>query len=173
MRIAKTTRKSTKRDGAASMVTGKNTVALLAVLLALVFVGGVSAQAEQPAPASEVSGAEVEQFAQALQGIQGAQEEVQQDMERIVGGSSLGEERFGEIHDAVNTTGDVPGDASEGEVESYSAIVQELSAIQQDLQMQMASIVEDHGLDVERFNAIVMAIQQDEQLWERVQASMN
>ncbi|WP_076489121.1 DUF4168 domain-containing protein [Alkalispirochaeta americana] len=154
-------------------MTGKSLITALTVVLALGVVGGISAQTEQPAPAADVSGAEIEQFAQALQGIQGAQEEIQQDMQRIVGGSSLGEERFGEIHDSVNTTGDVPGDASEGEVESYSAIVQELSAVQQDLQMQMASIVEEQGLDVERFNAIVMAIQQDEQLWERVQGSMN
>lgn len=152
---------------------------ILATTVVLLLAGGVMVSAQTgdpgqaPAPATNVDNVELEQFAEALQGIQTAQEEVQQEMQEVVEASPLGQDRFNEIHEVVNTTGDVPGDVDDTEVESYSAIVQELSGIQQDLQMQMATIVEENGMDVERFNSIVMAVQQDEEMWQRVQQAMN
>ncbi|TVR74019.1 MAG: DUF4168 domain-containing protein, partial [Spirochaetaceae bacterium] len=115
----------------------------------------------------------LEQFAQALQTIQEAQQDVQMEMQEIVHGSVLGEERFNEIHETVNTTGEMPGNVDESEAQNYNTIVQELSTVQQDLQIEMATIVEDSGMEVERFNSIVMAIQQDEELWQRIQEIMN
>ncbi len=148
-------------------------VLMLAVIFAFAGVGLVSAQTGQPPePAQDVSDAELQQFAVALQSIQDAQQQVQEDMQVIVQDSALGEERFNEIHETVNTTGDMPADANESEMQDYQMVVQELSEVQQDLQMEMATIVEDAGMEVERFNAIVMAIQQDEELWQRIQQLM-
>ena len=144
--------------------------------LAILFAVSAVAMAQTgapPAAAENVDDAELEQFARALQGIQVAQQEIQLEMQQVVQGSPLGEERFNEIHEVVNTTGNVPDNANDAEVEQYSAVVEELGTIQQDLQLEMASIVEDNEMEVERFNAIVMAIQQDEQIWNRVQDLMN
>lgn len=160
--------------GNTMMKIGKQTVVLLQAILLLLAAVAVSAQTRQPpAPAESVDDVELEQFAEALQAIQVAQQQVQMDMQEAVQGSTMGEERFNEIHESVNTSGEVPGDADEAEIQDYQVIVQELSEIQQDLQMEMATIVEDAGMEVERFNAIVMAIQQDESLWQRVQEVIN
>lgn len=147
---------------------------ILGTALIMVVSGLAFAQTGQPpAPAEDVGEAELEQFAQALQTIQEAQQDVQMEMQEIVHGSALGEERFNEIHETVNTTGEMPGNVDESEAQNYNTIVQELSTVQQDLQIEMATIVEDSGMDVERFNSIVMAIQQDEGLWQRIQEIMN
>ena len=152
----------------------RTNVAVMTAVFSVMAMVTVSAQTGQPpTPAQNVDDSEIEQFAEALQAIQVAQQQVQEDMQDIVQESTLGEERFNEIHETVNTTGDVPGNADEAEVQDYNMIVQELSEIQQNLQMEMATIVQDTGMDVERFNAIVMAIQQDESMWERVQDYMN
>jgi hypothetical protein len=153
------------------------TVLRLIGFTAVVFLAASAMVAAQtgapPAAAENVNDAELEQFAQALQGIQVAQQEIQVEMQQIVQESPLGEERFNEIHEVVNTTGNVPDNANDTEIEHYGAVVEELGAIQQNLQLEMATIVEENDMEVERFNAIVMAIQQDEQIWNRVQEMMN
>lgn len=147
---------------------------LLGAALTLALSGIAFAQTGQPpTPAENVGDAELEQFAQALQTIQGAQQDAQMEMQEIVQSSALGQERFNEIHETVNTTGEMPANVGDSEAQDYSVIVEELSTMQQDLQMEMATIVQDAGMEVERFNAIVMAIQQDEELWQRIQQIMN
>lgn len=151
----------------------KNLLIMVSVLILALSGVAVAQTGQPPAPAEDVAEQELEQFAQALQSIQAAQQDVQLEMQEIIRASTLGEERFSEIHETVNSTGDMPGNARESEAEDYSTIVQELSVVQQDLQVEMASIVQDSGMEVERFNSIVMAIQQDEELWGRIQQIMN
>lgn len=149
-------------------------VLIIVTMLTIAMTGLAFGQTGQPpAPAENVDDAELQQFAQALNSIQTAQQEVQIEMQEIVAASPMGEERFNEIHETVNTTGEMPGNANEAETQDYQQIVQELSTVQQDLQVEMATIVQDTGMEVERFNSIVMAIQQDEDLWQRIQQIMN
>ncbi|MFW5811839.1 MAG: DUF4168 domain-containing protein [Alkalispirochaetaceae bacterium] len=137
------------------------------MLLSFFGVASVAAQSGMDSDAPEVSGEELEQFAAALEEVETIRQDMVETTQGAVADSSLDESRFQELYRA-ETGGPAPSSApSDSEEEEFEALMGELEEIQQESNDQMVEAVEDEGLDVQRFNRIAQAIQQDPELQER------
>ncbi len=103
-------------------------------------------------------------FAEAMRGVQEVQETVNMEIDSIIAQTPLGEERFLEVYQEVQATGNVPEHLDQQEVMVYQEAMNEINEIQMASQEEMVAIVDDAGLSVTRFNEIVMALQEDPSL---------
>ena len=125
----------------------------------------------QQAPKTDFSDEEIAAFADALVKVEEIQQNMQSNFDSIIQEGKMESQRFQELHQHyTQTQGEFPDDATDQEKEDFNAIFEELSNAEQEVQQQMVTAVEEAGLDVETFNQIVMAAQQDPELWEKVQA---
>ncbi len=154
---------------------------LTVLILAALFVTPVAAQQEgfddpmqQPeAPQVDVDSAELDQFADAMNEVQEIQIDSQTRIESEIDASELDQQRFQEIHSAaINPQVEAPEDISDAEQAAYDDLLDDLVNVEQEAQEEMQMAVQDAGLDVERFNEIATAIQQDDELWQRLQERM-
>lgn len=114
----------------------------------------------------EIEREELVQFAEALQAVEQIRTDAQEEMQGVIAQSDLETERFNEIH-ASRVDPNAPDvEVSEGEAGEYELVVEFLIEIEEGAQAHMAEIVLDHGLTVEQFNTIAVAIQSDPELWE-------
>ena len=129
---------------------------------------------QQPeAPQVEVDSNELDQFAGAMNEVQEIQIDSQSQIEAQIEDSELDQQRFQEIHSAsINPQVEAPEDISDVEQSEYDNLLDELVEVEQEAQQEMQAAVQDAGLDVERFNEIATAIQQDDELWQRLQERM-
>ena len=114
----------------------------------------------------EIEREELVQFAEALQAVEQIRNDAQEEMQGVIAQSDLETERFNEIH-ASRVDPNAPNvEVSEGEAGEYELVVGFLIEIEEGAQAHMAEVVLDHGLTVEQFNTIAVAIQSDPDLWE-------
>lgn len=159
------------------MITFKKNIITLALTGALV--GGLStaAKAQQlPAAATAqaqttISTAELNKFADAFQEVQVENQAVQQEMMGIIKTEGLDVQRFTEIQKAqMNPETEV--EATDEELKKHAAVVAELKKMQPALETKMAGIIEEHGLTLNRYKAVAMALQQDKELQKKFQGIM-
>ncbi len=94
----------------------------------------------------------------------------QQPPEFEVSDTELDQQRFQEIHAAsLNPQLRMPEDVSEAEEDAYDELLHELVDLEHEAQQRMQTVVRDEGLEVMRFNEIVTAIQQDDELYGAVE----
>ena len=148
--------------------------------MGLLLFGGASTVSAQQAPAPqpggmqqprqmEVSESDLERFAVAIQQIQAIEQQAQAQMIEAIEAQGLTLERFNEIAQsqqdpAMQGQVDVSGE----EAEIFNQAVERISGIQQEAQLEMETAVEQEGLNVEEFNLIAQAVQQDPSLQQRV-----
>lgn len=139
-------------------------------LLVLFAVFGVSSVAAQSSGGSgEVTAEELEQFAAALEQVQSIQQEMVQSTQGAVADSSLEQSRFQELYRA-ESGGPAPSSApSDEEQAQFDELMGEIQQIQESSNQQMIEAVQEEGLDVQRFNQIARAIQQNPELQQRFQ----
>lgn len=155
-------------------------------LMGLLLFGGAStvrAQQGQPQPGQpqpqpgemqqprqmDVSESDLERFAVAIQQIQAIEQQAQAQMIEVIESQGLTIERFNEIAQSQqdpSMQGQV--DVSGEEAEIFDQAVERISGIRQEAEMEMESAVQQEGLDVEEFNLISQAVQQDPSLQQRV-----
>jgi len=148
-------------------------VGIVAVALLLVFSAPAMAQmpdlGQQP-EIEQVTDDELNRFVTALQLVEEIQIETQATMSEAIEARGMSEQRFSEIHSVQqNPEMDLGDDISDAEEEAYEVVLAELIEVQQSAQQDMQSAVAGEGFDVQRFNEIIMAIQQDPQLAQQVQ----
>lgn len=136
--------------------TQKITILIVAALM-LTAVGTVFADVN---PNSQ----EFANFAEAITGVQEVQETVNARIDTIISQTPMGEERFLEVYQEVQATGNVPETLDQREVMVYQEAMNEINDVQMSSQEEMIAIVEQADLSVQRFNEIVMALQQDPSL---------
>ncbi len=158
---------------------------IAAFALSLFFVGAsVSAFAQVPQnqPAqnptlnqqqekTKVSDEELKQFATVYPKVQEESQKAQQKMVGVIEKDGMKLERFNEIQTA--TMQNQKTDATEDEMKTYKKITGELDKLQPEIQKKMQSLITSSGLSVERFQAIAVAIQSDQNLQSRFQEMMN
>ncbi|MFO8037999.1 MAG: DUF4168 domain-containing protein [Sodalinema sp.] len=123
----------------------------------------------QQSPEMDVSESDLERFAVAIQQIQEIEQQAQAQMIEVIESQGLTVERFNEIAQSQqdpSMEGQV--DVSGEEAEIFDQAVERISGIRQEAEMEMETAVQQEGLDVEEFNLISQAVQQDPSLQQRV-----
>ena len=84
-------------------------------------------------------------------------------------GSSLEQSRFQELYRAEQGGPSPSSEPSDAEKEEFQAVMEEIQQIQTSSNEEMVKAVQEEGLNVQRFNTIARAIQQNEDLRQRFQ----
>ncbi len=118
---------------------------------------------------AEISDEELFEFATAMSNIQDINEQMQKATVQIIEDSELSPERFVELLQSNRTPGAEDAvDASAAEKEEFDSVVQEIAEMQKSSQERMAQAVLVTRLTAERFNEILILLQADSTLAERV-----
>ncbi|MEH6657146.1 DUF4168 domain-containing protein [Leeuwenhoekiella marinoflava] len=156
------------------MITFKKNIVTLALTGALVGGFSLTAAAQQTQAAAsvktqtDVSVAELNKFADAFQQVQVENQAAQEKMMGIIKNEGLDVERFTEIQKAqMNPEAKV--EATDEELKMHAAVVTELQKMQPELESKMQEIIADHGLTLDRYKAVAMALQQDKSLQQKFQ----
>jgi len=120
----------------------------------------------------EVSDSELESFANIMQEAQNVQREAQMVIRNsIKENSNMEMQRFQEISKAQQKGGEV--NMSQEEKEAYSGIQKVIKEEQQKMDKKMASILEDHEMDRQRYMEINQALRRDKELLSRLKQIMS
>lgn len=125
---------------------------------------------EQQVPASQISDQELEQFASVIKQLQSIQETGEAQMIEAVQSEGLSPERYLEILQGQRNAETQPtSEVTDEEQQNFEQARNRLVEIQQMMQSKMQQAVEAEGLNVERFEQILVAIQQNPTLQQRVE----
>lgn len=135
-------------------------------------ISGIFAQLpQQPAQPTEVSDAELVQFASVFIKIQSIDQQLQQKMVAAVQNEGIEVQKFNEILNAEqNANQEV--DATEEELEKFAAAHKAVEQIQNLAQQDMQKVITDNKLTVPRYQEIMMAVQSDPELQQKLQKLM-
>lgn len=118
----------------------------------------------------DVDDAELEEFAEVAQKVMQKNQEMQQEMVGIIEDKGLTAERYQEIAMAESSGQD--SDASDDEIKKKEEVDQELEEMQPKMEEEQTSIVEDSGLSMDRYEEIANALQNDQNLQQKLQQLM-
>ncbi len=125
---------------------------------------------QQPPESLEVSDEELRRFAAAVAEVQQIQLRMQGEIEGAITESDLSRERFVEIFESSRTQGaQDTSDVTESEQQEFDSLVEAIAALQMSSQQSMIEAVRETGMELERFNQILAAVQSDPSLMERLQ----
>ncbi|HKK49498.1 MAG TPA: DUF4168 domain-containing protein [Alkalispirochaeta sp.] len=117
----------------------------------------------------EVSDQELESFVAALQEVQAVQQDMATQSQESVQSSDMGEERFQELYQARQSGSQPANAATDAENQEFEQLMADIQSIQQESNAAMVEAVEEEGLQVQRFNEIAQAVQQNQNLMQRIQ----
>jgi len=130
-------------------------------------------QPEVPAP-DEISDDELVTFLEASDAIQPIQEKAQEDMQKVIEDEGMDFQRFQQIMMAMqNPQMADQMDVSADEEESIQAMQPKLMEIEVEATEEISTEIADKGLQVERYQAIFMSLQQHPELMERLEGLMD
>ncbi len=135
-------------------------------------------QAQMPASQGQttVSQEELQQFASVIPQLQQIGQSSQERSVQIIEQSPLTIERFQELSGAPQSPGAEPSPpappANAEEEQTYNQVASEIQSIQEETLAQQEEVVRAGGLDPNRFNEILVAIQQDPGLQRQLQQLM-
>ncbi|GEM_PF-6441732 len=119
-----------------------------------------------------VSDQEIAQFANALMQIQTIQQSYDSQIASVVETVGLSPQRFYQILTLVRSPQEAEAEnipeVAEAEAESFQQALIQIGAIQQETQTQMQQVIQAEGLDLERFQEIIIVINNDEAIESRV-----
>ena len=125
--------------------------------------------ASPAAPQAKVSADELKKFAGATKQLLAIVNQTEGQMVQVVQKQGLTEARFNEIYQSKKNPATKPAaQVTPKEEESYKQAVSQLTQIQKDAQAKMDQAVQAQGLQMERFNQIFVAVQNDPQLRQEV-----
>lgn len=155
---------------------------LSVILIGLLFGASVAfgqgmGQGQQQMPelptSADVSDEELSQFVKTIADIEPIQMEAQADIEEAVEEAELDFERFQQLMMAMQNpqmAGQV--EMSDEEQQKIENIRPRLTEIQMGAEEEIIAMIEDNGLDVQRYQAIMMGAQQDQELMTRLQTEL-
>lgn len=117
--------------------------------------------------ATKVSDAELNKFATAYKKVQDQGQKEQEKMVAVIQKDGMKLDRFNEIQTAKMQNKKI--DVSKEENKAFDKIKGELDEMQPDIQRDMQSAIVASGFSVDRFQAIVSALQTDPNLQSRLQ----
>jgi hypothetical protein len=148
------------------------------LIMVMVCTGLVVAQQQQQQPQQpellspeDISDEELLTFVQASDAIQPIQQEAQQDMQEAVEDEGIEWQRFQQIMMAMqNPQMADQMDLTQEEEQSIQAVQPKLEEIEIKAYDEITSEIAEQGIDVERYQAIFMSLQQHPELMERLEA---
>lgn len=138
-------------------------------------VQGQQQQQQMPdTPTSDdVSDEELQQFVTTISDIEPIQMELQSDVEELVGEHDISMERFQQLMMAMqNPQMADQVEISDEEQSKIEDIQPQLNELQMSAEEEMVEKIEDNGMNVERYQAIMMGAQQDQELMTRLQEEL-
>ncbi len=125
-------------------------------------------QQQQP-PSIEVSDEELETFSSALETIQTIYEDAQPDMVEAIKEEGMEPDRFSQIaRSQQDPQSDL--DVSDQEMQQFNSALGEIREIQSGIIEKQKTAVKEEGMSPERFQEILTAVRQDQQLQQRLQS---
>lgn len=134
---------------------------------------GAMGQMQQSAPEVDLSDEEADIFTDAVMDAQKIQMQAQQKMRGIIQDEGLDVKTYQKIAQA-SQMGQSPEESgvSDSDIEKFESANEEMQKVQKDIQNQVAQAVNDAGMEMERFQTINRAIQQDPELQKQIQQKM-
>ncbi|HKJ69593.1 MAG TPA: DUF4168 domain-containing protein [bacterium] len=124
---------------------------------------------QQQAPSVEVNDEELETFSNALQTIQTIYEDAQPNMVAAIKEEGMEPNRFSQIAQSQqNPQSDL--DVSDQEMQKFNSALTEIREIQSGIIEKQKTAVKEEGMSPERFQEILTAVRQDQQLQQRLQS---
>lgn len=121
----------------------------------------------------DVSDTELSQFVTTISEIEPIQIELQSDVEELVEEEEISFERFQQLMMAMqNPQMAQQVEISDEEQETIEKIQPKLSDLQMKAEEEIVEKIENNGLTIERYQAIMMGAQQDQELMTRLQEAL-
>lgn len=117
---------------------------------------------------AQISDNEMNQFASAVQKVEGVNQQVQQAMVKAVEKEGLNVERFNEIYQAEQDP-TKESNSSQEELQKFKSANAELGKLQSQAQVEMEKQVKSEGLTTKRYQEIATTIQKDRELQQKLQ----
>ncbi len=116
---------------------------------------------------------ELEQFVLAFVEVHELQENLNDMTAERIQESELSERRFFEINEfAQQPDGSALASVADDELAEYQTVLNDLFEIQNEQQAVMVEVVEEEDLTVDRFNRIMLALREDEELAARTEEQL-
>lgn len=122
---------------------------------------------QQPAP-TEVSEGQLDSFANAYRAVQEIRQAAEPEMVAAVEASGLTVEEFMAIAQTQTSPEAAPTEIPTEQAEQFEAAAQGVIAIQEEARGEMTAAIQEEGLTVEEFEAIIAMAQEDPQLQEQI-----
>ena len=151
----------------------KSLKGLLTFLLITLFSLGSFAQVPMQAPVAapaDYSDAELRQFAGAVQKVLNIQEESQGKMMASIEDSDLTVDRFNEMLMQGQQQGMEAIEATEEEMMAFNSAINDVQQLQQQMQIEMMDAITEEGLDVQKYQGIMQAYEQNPEIQAKVDA---
>lgn len=133
--------------------------------------GPTQDQIQQPSVDVNVSDDELELFVDTAVRAQEVQMEAQQEMMAVVEQEGIDVQTYNQIAEAQHTGQSTDElDVSSEDLDKFTSASEQIDIIEQESQEQVTSAVEENGLEMDRFQEINMAVQQDPDLQQKVQS---
>ncbi len=130
-------------------------------------------QMQQSPPDIDVSDDEIGLFADAVMNVQEVQMGSQQDMMKIIQDEGLDVETYNQVAQGLQTGQSADElDVTEEEMEKFNNASEEIEGMQQDMQDEIETAIEDAGMEMARFEEINRAVEQDPELQQKVRAEL-
>ena len=147
-----------------------------AVFFSILVFSGIMAYSQQFQPPGQtqqtpVSDEEIQQFATAMNSVQTANQQAQQEMVKAVTDEGIEVSRYNEIYQAQQNP-DKDASSSEEEMEQFRSASQAIQKIQQETQKQIEEDIQEAGLTLQRYQEIATQVQGDTDLQEKIKEQM-
>lgn len=116
----------------------------------------------------EVNNTELERFGDVFQRLQLANQEIQQEMIKLIESQEMEVAAFNTIHQAKMQGQKT--DSSTQDLAKYEAIVAKIDELQEDFKTRMENVITENGFTIERYQEIANALQNNPELQERLRA---
>jgi len=135
---------------------------------------GMGQQQMPDVPTSEdVSEEELNKFVETISELEPIQVKLQSDMQQIIQDKNISIERFQQLMQAMqNPQMAQQIEITDEEREQIQEIQPDLTDLQMKAQEEMVQKIEENGMDMQRYQAIMMGAQQDQQLMTRLQTAL-
>jgi len=121
----------------------------------------------------DVSEAELDNFISTISDIEPIQVQLQSDIQQVVQENDISIERFQQLMMAMqNPQAAQQVEITDEERQQIQSIQPELSDLQMKAQEQMVERIESNGMNIQRYQAIMMGAQQDQELMTRLQTAL-
>ncbi|WP_340104427.1 DUF4168 domain-containing protein [Rhodohalobacter sp. 8-1] len=135
---------------------------------------GMGQQQMPDVPSSEdVSEEELDKFVTTISEIEPIQVQLQSDIQQILQEKEISMQRFQQLMQAMqNPQMAQQVEITDEERQQIQEIQPELSDLQMKAQEEIVEKIEDNGMDIQRYQAIMMGAQQDQELMTRLRSAL-